>query len=116
VENLREHYAQTLRHWIARLERNEDRAVALVGRPTYRVWKLYFAASARWFDTARINVCQTLLSRPDPAGDSHLPRSRADLYSHPAQHAETVAEHASREDAWDGFSSRPEHASAASSL
>lgn len=94
VENLREHYAETLRHWIARLESNEEEAVALVGWPTYRLWKLYFAASARWFDTARINLCQTLLARPGEAGEVALPRSRADLYAPPARHAEAMRDDA----------------------
>ena len=32
VENLREHYAQTLRHWVANLEANWDEMVAIARR------------------------------------------------------------------------------------
>ncbi|HZD05306.1 MAG TPA: cyclopropane-fatty-acyl-phospholipid synthase family protein, partial [Longimicrobiales bacterium] len=68
VESLREHYARTLRHWVRRLEARADQAIALVGEPTYRVWRLYMAASARLFQTARLGVIQTLLARPTEEG------------------------------------------------
>jgi cyclopropane-fatty-acyl-phospholipid synthase len=45
-ENLREHYALTLKHWCENLERNWDACVAEAGLPTARVWRLYMAASA----------------------------------------------------------------------
>lgn len=80
VESLREHYAITLRHWVRRLERQHDRAAELVGEATYRVWRLYMAASAHGFATARIGVVQSLLAKPDWTGCSHLPLTRADLY------------------------------------
>lgn len=81
VESLREHYARTLRHWVHRLEDRHDDAVRLVGEPTYRVWRLYMAASARGFATGRTGIIQTLLAKPEPGGRSNLPLSRADLYA-----------------------------------
>jgi len=51
LENLREHYALTLRRWIANLEAHSNEAVALVGEGRYRVWRLYMAGSARNFET-----------------------------------------------------------------
>ena len=80
VESLREHYAQTLRHWVWRLEANHKEAVRLVGEQTYRVWRLYMAGCARAFATGRIGIIQTLLSKPTPDGSSNLPLTRADLY------------------------------------
>jgi len=80
VESLREHYVKTLRHWVRRLEANEARAVALVGRPTYRIWRLYMAASAHGFATGRIGVIQTLLGKP--RADGSLPRSRTRRHLH----------------------------------
>ena len=44
-ENLREHYAMTLRDWGANLDANWDEAVAEVGLAKARVWRLYLAAS-----------------------------------------------------------------------
>ena len=80
VENLREHYAMTLRHWVARLERCASDARASVGDMSYRVWRLYMAASAHAFATARISVAQVLLAKPDASGACDHPASRADLY------------------------------------
>jgi cyclopropane-fatty-acyl-phospholipid synthase len=80
VETLREHYALTLRHWVQRLERNRAAAVALVGEESYRVWRLYMAASAHAFSTGKISLAQVLLAKPDAEGRVALPRTRADLY------------------------------------
>jgi cyclopropane-fatty-acyl-phospholipid synthase len=81
VESLREHYAMTLRHWVRRLEANRDAAVRLAGEATYRVWRLYMAASAHQFATGRIGVQQLLLAKPDAAGRSGVPLTRSGLYS-----------------------------------
>jgi cyclopropane-fatty-acyl-phospholipid synthase len=80
VENLREHYARTLGFWVERLERAHDRAVALVGERTYRVWRLYMAASRVGFRLGRMTLIQTLLAKPHADGAVELPASRADLY------------------------------------
>jgi cyclopropane-fatty-acyl-phospholipid synthase len=80
VESLREHYHRTLREWIARLERNEVRAVAIVGEHAYRVWRLYMTAAARSFGTGDLNVLQTLLSKPCH-GRTNLPPTREDLFT-----------------------------------
>ena len=81
LESLREHYALTLRHWVRRLEAHEQDAIALAGRETYRVWRLYMSASVRAFATGRIGVVQVLFSRPGRDGACALPRTRADLYA-----------------------------------
>jgi cyclopropane-fatty-acyl-phospholipid synthase len=80
AENLREHYAKTLRHWVSRLEARAEDAIRLVGDPTYRVWRLYMSASAHAFDTASIGIVQTLFAKPDARGRSHVPPTRRDLY------------------------------------
>jgi cyclopropane-fatty-acyl-phospholipid synthase len=78
VESLREHYARTLRHWVANLEAAWDRAVALVGAPRARVWRLYMAASAIGFEDAGINVHQVLGVKTSPAGIAAMPLTRRD--------------------------------------
>lgn len=60
VEQLRPHYARTLRHWTARLEANHDRAAAMVGEPTYRVWRAYMAGSVVGFDSGDLGLVQAL--------------------------------------------------------
>ena len=80
VESLREHYAMTLRHWVRSLEEKSHEATALVGSHTFRVWRLYMAASANAFATAGINIIQTLLAKPDAQGRSNIPLTREDVY------------------------------------
>lgn len=79
VESLREQYALTLDHWVRRLELEHGRAVDLVGETTYRVWRLYLAASAYWFRKGRLNVYQVLCAKPSD-GRSSLPLTRKDWY------------------------------------
>lgn len=80
VENLREHYARTLRAWVANIERNRDTAQAQGGIAAYRVWRLYMAASAVNFDAGNIAVFQSLLAKPDVNGRVDIPMTRRDLY------------------------------------
>jgi cyclopropane-fatty-acyl-phospholipid synthase len=72
VESLREHYALTLRHWVANLERHWGDAVGEVGEARARVWRLYMAASAVAFERHHLEVHQVLMVRPD-RGESHMP-------------------------------------------
>lgn len=81
VENLREHYARTLRAWVANLERNRDAAIAAAGEQSYRIWRLYMAGSAQGFRTRRIAIYQSLLARPRDDGSVDLPPTRRDLYA-----------------------------------
>lgn len=81
VESLREHYIATLRQWVSRLEANADQARALTSDVTYRVWRLYMAASAYGFRIGRIGVIQSLLAKRDEKGCASVPRTRADLYA-----------------------------------
>ncbi|GHA94749.1 class I SAM-dependent methyltransferase [Streptomyces termitum] len=74
VEALREHYALTLRRWVANLEAEWDRAVRLVSPGRARIWRLYMAASAVSFERNRIGVNQFLAVRTPPSGTSGLPR------------------------------------------
>ena len=71
MEDLREHYALTLRAWVANLEANWDEAVALVGLGRARVWRLYLAGCAVLFDDASTMVNQVLGVR--------LERGRSDV-------------------------------------
>lgn len=79
VENLREHYALTLRNWVRRLEEQHSEAARLVGEAVYRTWRLYMSFCAVLFESGQINVNQSLLAKPVD-GKANLPMSRADLY------------------------------------
>jgi cyclopropane-fatty-acyl-phospholipid synthase len=80
VEALRAHYAMTLRHWVARLERNHERALQFVNEATYRVWRLYMAACALDFEAGSIGIYQVLAGKR-AAGNLPLPLTRRHLYA-----------------------------------
>jgi cyclopropane-fatty-acyl-phospholipid synthase len=80
VENLRQHYEITLRHWSARLHANAEEARRLTDEATYRTWRIYMAGSAHGFRVGRMNLCQLLLNKSEH-GNSELPLTREDWYS-----------------------------------
>jgi cyclopropane-fatty-acyl-phospholipid synthase len=81
VENLREHYARTLREWLHRLEGDETAAREIVGDETYRVWRYWLAGSAHSFAIGRLGVVQMLLARWTPDARAHVPQTREDIYA-----------------------------------
>jgi len=78
VEGLRRHYALTLQHWVAALEARREEAIRHSSAVTYRLWRLYMAGCAFYFDEGSIGVHQVL------AGHLYakppLPLRREDLY------------------------------------
>lgn len=72
-ENLREHYALTLKHWCENLEAHWDLAVAESSLGTARVWRLYMAASRLGFDINQIELHQMLGVKLGPGGSSGMP-------------------------------------------
>jgi cyclopropane-fatty-acyl-phospholipid synthase len=89
VENLREHYALTLRAWVSRLEERWDEAVRLTSPGRVRVWRLYMVASALAFQFGEITVNQTLVVARTPDGSSGMPLTRSALL-HTVHDAERV--------------------------
>jgi cyclopropane-fatty-acyl-phospholipid synthase len=63
VEDLREHYEETLHRWVEDLCKKERQAVALTNHETFRTWKLYMAGCAEAFRRDDIAIHQLLLSR-----------------------------------------------------
>ncbi|MCX5056558.1 class I SAM-dependent methyltransferase [Streptomyces sp. NBC_00201] len=77
VESIREHYALTLRRWVANLQADWTRSVRLTSPGRARVWLLYMAACALAFERNRIGVNQVLAVRAPEDGASGMPlRSR----------------------------------------
>jgi cyclopropane-fatty-acyl-phospholipid synthase len=79
VENLREHYALTLRHWVQRMAAHQAEMEQAASGVTYRTWRIYMASSAYSFESGRIGLHQSLLAKPDQ-GRANLPLTRHDLY------------------------------------
>ncbi len=80
VENLREHYARTLRSWVDNLAAHHDAAIAATDERTERIWRMYMTGSARGFAAGRMGLMQTLLGKPRPDGVTDIPSTRRDLY------------------------------------
>lgn len=68
-ENLRRHYALTLRDWCANLVANWDAAVAEVGLATAKVWGLYMAGSRLGFEINNVQLHQVLAVKVGRDGD-----------------------------------------------
>jgi cyclopropane-fatty-acyl-phospholipid synthase len=81
VEDLREHYARTLRLWVHNLNHSWEQAVQEAGLERARLWRLYMAASAHQFNFAHLALHQCLLAKPGEGGTVEIPASRADLYA-----------------------------------
>lgn len=81
VESLREHYALTLRAWVANLEREWDHCIELGGAGRTRVWWLYMAGAALQFQFNQIGVNQVLAIKPGPGGASGMSLTRGSCSS-----------------------------------
>ena len=78
IENLRLHYAMTLKHWLARYEKNMH-----LFRPKYdenflRSWRLYLAGSEAAFTAGTMQLFQVLFTRQR---NNQLHWSRSYIYS-----------------------------------
>jgi cyclopropane-fatty-acyl-phospholipid synthase len=80
VEDLREHYEETLHRWVANLNQHRAQATALTDARTFRIWQLYMAGCAEAFRRGDIAVHQLLLSKNNH-GHSAAPRTREPWYS-----------------------------------
>ena len=72
-ENLREHYALTLKQWSANLVAHWDDCVREVGIGTAKVWGIYMAGSRRAFERNELQLHQVLAAKPDADGDARFP-------------------------------------------
>jgi cyclopropane-fatty-acyl-phospholipid synthase len=77
VENLRLHYAETLRHWLDRFERSADRVRQMFGEEFVRLWRLYLAGSEAGFRAGSIQLFQVVFAGSEC---EQIPWTRAYLY------------------------------------
>jgi cyclopropane-fatty-acyl-phospholipid synthase len=64
VENLRLHYAQTLRDWLARFDAHEQRVREMFDPTFVRMWRLYLTGSTAAFLAGELQLFQVLFARP----------------------------------------------------
>ncbi|HEX7081368.1 MAG TPA: cyclopropane-fatty-acyl-phospholipid synthase family protein [Gammaproteobacteria bacterium] len=77
VENIRLHYAQTLRHWLERYEANVDQVRAMFDETFVRAWRLYLAGSIMAFVRGKLQLFQVVFAR---SGMNDVPHTRAHVY------------------------------------
>ena len=77
VENLRLHYAETLRHWLQRFERSADAVRGKFDERFVRMWRLYLCGSIAGFESGVLQLYQMLFSR---VANNQIPWTRADIY------------------------------------
>jgi cyclopropane-fatty-acyl-phospholipid synthase len=78
VENIRLHYAETLRHWWERYERSVDAVREMFDERFVRMWRLYLAASMVAFEVGNLQLFQVLFSR---GKENEIPRTREYQYT-----------------------------------
>ena len=79
VEQLRPHYALTLREWAKRFMSNESEAAKFVPEKILRIWKLYLPGCALAFEQGLLGVYQELLAKQKPDGSTNAPLTREDI-------------------------------------
>ena len=77
LENLRPHYALTLKDWLARFDAREAEVLAMFDPAFVRMWRLYLAGSAAAFTAGDLQLYQVVFSRPR---SNLLPMTRDHLF------------------------------------
>ena len=77
VENLRLHYARTLREWLARFDRAADTVRAMYDEEFVRAWRLYLAGCSAAFLANSIQLFQVVCAPPD---NNDVPWTRSHVY------------------------------------
>jgi cyclopropane-fatty-acyl-phospholipid synthase len=77
VENLRLHYALTLRHWLERYEARTAEVRAMFDESFVRMWRLYLAGSIAAFETGTLQLFQVLVTTQS---NNDLPLTREYMY------------------------------------
>ena len=77
VENLRLHYARTLREWLARFDRAVDTVRAMYDEEFVRAWRLYLAGCSAAFYANSLQLFQVVCA---PAKNNDVPWTRAHVY------------------------------------
>ncbi|MEQ1830167.1 MAG: cyclopropane-fatty-acyl-phospholipid synthase family protein [Pirellula sp.] len=89
VENLRLHYALTLKHWHNRFEASVDKVAGKFDEAFVRMWRLYLVGSMVAFECGSLHLFQVLFSRDN---NNEIPWTRAEIYQTPLEHRSSSSE------------------------
>lgn len=87
VENLRIHYAQTLRHWLERFENSVGLVRQDFGERFVRMWRNYLAGSVAAFESGYLQLFQVVFAK---CMCNDIPRTRQHLYDTPQSRIDKV--------------------------
>ena len=79
VENIRLHYAETLKAWLARYEDNIETVRSMFDEAFVRAWRLYLSGSIVAFLRGTLQLFQISFAR---TGANRIPWTREHIYSH----------------------------------
>jgi cyclopropane-fatty-acyl-phospholipid synthase len=82
VENLRLHYARTLREWLVRFDGAADTVRAMYDEEFIRAWRLYLAGCSAGFFANSLQLFQVVCA---PSGNNDVPWTRAHVYTTAAE-------------------------------
>ena len=77
VENIRLHYASTLRGWLARYEENVETVRQMFDEAFVRAWRLYLTGSITAFVRGNLQLFQVVFTR---SGMNAIPATRRHVY------------------------------------
>jgi cyclopropane-fatty-acyl-phospholipid synthase len=77
VENIRLHYALTLREWLARYEAAVDKVRSMFDELFVRMWRLYLAGSVAAFESGTLQLFQVMFTTPQ---NNRIPLTREYMY------------------------------------
>ena len=77
VENLRLHYAETLRRWLARFENSQESVRRQFDARFVRMWRMYLAGSVAAFESGYLQLYQVVIAN---GASNQIPRTREQLY------------------------------------
>ena len=77
VENLRLHYAQTVRHWLELFEVASGRVREMFDEKFVRMWRMYLAGSVAGFTSGALQLFQVVFA---PRDNNDIPMTREHLY------------------------------------
>jgi cyclopropane-fatty-acyl-phospholipid synthase len=78
IENIRLHYALTLRDWLKRYRAAEEKVRAMFDEKFVRMWRLYLAGSIAGFETGTLQLFQVVFTSGQ---NNRVPMTREHLYS-----------------------------------
>jgi cyclopropane-fatty-acyl-phospholipid synthase len=78
VENIRLHYARTLRHWMGLFEGASDQVARMFDEKFVRMWRLYLAGSIAGFTTGTLQLFQVVFA---PGASNDVPWTRDHIYA-----------------------------------